>query len=282
VYIAEGDNYIAGNFEASDNVALPSGTLHPHQAFFVKVKQNNGSNTGKDGMEAQFTYDMATAAAKAYSFFRDNKVNYPLVNLKASNERGMQDLAVIEFNRPEMGGSNKLRALNNASFELCSHMEGEDYSILFAPEGTERVPVRFRTKEDGTFTLTWETMHGEFSSLLLVDNMTGTVTDMLRADRYTFDAGADDYASRFYITYRVTDVEEHNEGDGTFAWFDGSEWIVEGQGVLDVVDVMGRTVYSERLVNESNRVGLNGVAKGVYLLRVSDGTNTMVQKIVVR
>ena len=113
-------------------------------------------------------------------------------------------------------------------------------------------------------------------------NMTGTVTDMLRADRYTFDAGADDYASRFYITYRVTDVEEHNEGDGTFAWFDGSEWIVEGQGVLDVVDVMGRTVYSERLVNERNRVGLNGVAKGVYLLRVSDGTNTMVQKIVVR
>ena len=142
--------------------------------------------------------------------------------------------------------------------------------------------MRFRTKEDGTFTLTWETMHGEFSSLLLVDNMTGTVTDMLRADRYTFDAGADDYASRFYITYRVTDVEEHGEGDGTFAWFDGSEWIVEGQGVLDVVDVMGRTVYSERLVNERNRVGLNGVAKGVYLLRVSDGTNTMVQKIVVR
>ena len=282
VYIAEGDNYIAGNFAASDNVELPSGTLHPHQAFFVKVKQNNGSNTGKDGMEAQFTYDMATADAQAYSFFRDNKVNYPLVNLKANNERGMQDLAVIEFNRPEMGGSNKLRALNNASFELCSHMEGEDYSILFAPEGTERVPVRFRTKEDGTFTLTWETMHGEFSSLLLVDNMTGTVTDMLRADRYTFDAGADDYASRFYITYRVTDVEEHGEGDGTFAWFDGSEWIVEGQGVLDVVDVMGRTVYSERLVNEKNRVGLNGVAKGVYLLRVSDGTNTMVQKIVVR
>ena len=282
VYIAEGDNYIAGNFAASDNVALPSGTLHPHQAFFVKVKQNNGSNTGKDGMAAQFTYGMATADAQAYSFFRGNKVNYPLVNLKANNERGMQDLAVIEFNRPEMGGSNKLRALNNASFELCSHMDGEDYSILFAPEGTERVPVRFRTKEDGTFTLTWETMHGEFSSLLLVDNMTGTVTDMLRADRYTFDAGADDYASRFYITYRVTDVEEHSEGDGTFAWFDGSEWIVEGQGVLDVVDVMGRTVYSERLVNERNRVGLNGVAKGVYLLRVSDGTNTMVQKIVVR
>ena len=274
VYVAESNNYVPGNSMASTNSALPSVTLHPHQAFFVKA---SGA-----GQKVSFNYNMATASPNPNSYYRSERIDYPLVNLKASNERGMQDLAVIEFNRPEMGGSNKLRALNNASFELCSHMEGEDYSILFAPEGTERVPVRFRTKEDGTFTLTWETMHGEFSSLLLVDNMTGTVTDMLRADRYTFDAGADDYASRFYITYRVTDVEEHGEGDGTFAWFDGSEWIVEGQGVLDVVDVMGRTVYSERLVNESNRVGLNGVAKGVYLLRVSDGTNTMVQKIVVR
>ena len=274
VYVAESNNYVPGNSMASTNSALPSVTLHPHQAFFVKA---SGA-----GQKVSFNYNMATASPNPNSYYRSERIDYPLVNLKANNERGMQDLAVIEFNRPEMGGSNKLRALNNASFELCSHMDGEDYSILFAPEGTERVPVRFRTKEDGTFTLTWETMHGEFSSLLLVDNMTGTVTDMLRADRYTFDAGADDYASRFYITYRVTDVEEHGEGDGTFAWFDGSEWIVEGQGVLDVVDVMGRTVYSERLVNERNRVGLNGVAKGVYLLRVSDGTNTMVQKIVVR
>ncbi len=112
--------------------------------------------------------------------------------------------------------------------------------------------------------------------------MTGTITDMLRADHYTFEATTDDYASRFYITYTVTGVDEYNEGDGTFAFFDGSEWVIEGKGQLDVVDVQGRTLYSERLVNDKNRVSLNGVAAGVYLLRVSDGTNTMVQKIVVK
>ena len=280
VYIAEGNNYMAGNFAASENLALPSGTLHPHQAFFVKVKEQSGS--GKDGMEAQFAYDMATADAQAHSFYRGTKVNYPLVNLFATDAEGMKDLAVVEFNRPEQGGSEKLRALNNANFDLSAALGGKEYSILFTEEDTEKVPVHFSTREDGTFTLTWETMHGTFTSLLLVDNMTGTITDMLRADHYTFDASTEDYASRFYITYRVTGVDENNEGDGSFAFFDGSEWVVNGQGQLDVIDVMGRVLYSQRLVNEHNRVSLNGVAKGVYLMRVSDGTNTMVQKIVVR
>jgi hypothetical protein len=125
-------------------------------------------------------------------------------------------------------------------------------------------------------------MHGNFTSLLLVDNMTGTITDMLRADHYTFDATTDDYASRFYITFAVTDVEEYNESDNDFAWFDGSEWVINGKGNLDVVDVLGRTIYSERLVNDQNRVNLNNVAKGVYMLRVSEGTSTKVQKVVVR
>ena len=142
--------------------------------------------------------------------------------------------------------------------------------------------MHFSTRVDGTFTLTWETMHGNFTSLLLVDNMTGTITDMLRSDYYTFDASNEDYASRFYLTYTVTDVDEYNEGDGSFAYFDGSEWVVDGKGQLDVIDVMGRVLFSKRLANEQNRVSLNGVANGVYLMRVSDGKNTMVQKIVVK
>jgi len=77
-------------------------------------------------------------------------------------------------------------------------------------------------------------------------------------------------------------VDENVEGDGTFAYFDGSQWVVDGQGYLDIVDVQGRTIYTARLTGEHNRVSLNGVAAGVYLMRVSDGNNTMVQKIVVK
>ena len=273
VYLAEQNNYIAGNGAASENGALPSGTLHPHQAFFV--------HTATDGT-AQFNYTMATANPQAYSYYRGNKVNYPLVNLFATNTEGMRDLAVVEFNRPDRGGSEKLYALNNADFNISAAQDGNEYSILFTEEGIDKVPVRFSTSHDGTYDLTWETMHGNFTSLLLVDNKTGVITDMLRNDHYTFEALTSDYASRFYITFSVTGVEENQESNQSFAFFDGSEWVVNGKGQLDVVDVTGRTVYSRRLTNEQNRVSLDGVAKGIYLMRVSDGKSTKVQKVVVR
>ena len=273
VYDAEIGNYVAYAVGQSMNTATPSRYIHPHQAFFMKASSNT----------ITFVPTMATATKLDDSYFRgDEQVNYPLVNLFVENERGNRDLAVIEFNRPEIGGATKVSFMNSATFSVAAHLEGGTYGLLFVPEGTERVPVYFGTEESGTFTITWDKQNGDFTSLLLVDNMTGTITDMLRADSYTFDATTDDYASRFYITYRVTAVDENVDGDGTFAFFDGSAWIVEGKGMLDVVDVMGRTLYSERLVNDKNRVSLNGVAAGVYLLRVSDGTNTMVQKIVVK
>lgn len=261
--------------EASENPATLADCIHPHQAFFVY--------TATDGTQLVFDKTtMATTEKTDNSYFRGDKINYPLVNIFAENERGNRDMTIIEFNRPEIGGAPEIQGLRNADFHIAAHLEGQGYGLLFAPEGTDRVPVRFYTNENGTFTLTWETMHGNFTSLLLVDNMTGTITDMLHADHYTFDATTDDYASRFYITFAVTDVEEYNEGDNDFAWFDGSEWVINGKGNLDVVDVLGRTIYSTRLTNDQNRVNLNNVAKGVYMLRVSEGNSTKVQKVVVR
>ncbi len=279
-YIYDADNGTYGPYitNASVNTAVPSRFIHPHQAFFVVIEGEEGTQK-----ELKFTYDMATDTPNETSYFRgEEQPRYPVVNLFAENETGNRDLAIIELLRPEIGGVRKVNNLRNANFKIAAHLEGTSYGLVFTPEGTDRVPVRFITDEDGTFTLTWSTYNGDFSSLLLVDNMTGTITDMLRADHYTFDATTDDYASRFYITFAVTDVEEYNEGDNDFAWFDGSEWVINGKGNLDVVDVLGRTIYSERLVNDQNRVNLNNVAKGVYMLRVSEGNSTKVQKVVVR
>ena len=262
--------------KSSANTDIPSKYIHPHQGFFMY--------TASDAT-FEFLPTMAgTQKSETGSYYRgrEDQINYPLVNIYAENEHGNRDLAVVEFNRPELGGATKVNCVRNTNFQIAASLEGQRYGLVFTPEGTERVPVHFITEEDGTFTLTWNTQNGEFTSLLLVDNMTGTITDMLRADHYTFESSAEDYASRFYLTYTVTGVDENGEGDGTFAFFDGSAWVVNGKGQLDVVDVQGRTLYSARLVNDKNRVSLNGVAAGVYLLRVSDGTNTMVQKIVVR
>lgn len=273
-YDADMGVYAPYTTEASENPAIPAKNIHPHQAFFYHATN--------DGDDLIFNTGMATTEKNSNSYYRGTQVNYPLVNLFAENEAGNRDLAVVEFNRPELGGATKVGFMTNANFQIAAHLDGENYGLLFTPENTEKVPVRFYTDEDGTFTLTWSTFNGDFTSLLLVDNMTGTITDMLRSDHYTFDAKTSDYASRFYLTYACTGVEEVNEGDGSFAFFDGSEWVVNGKGQLDIIDVTGRVLFSKRIANEQNRVNLNNVAPGVYMMRVSDGKDTMVQKIVVR
>ena len=273
-YDADMGVYAPYSTSASVNPAIPAQNIHPHQAFFY--------HAATDGATLTFTPTMATTTEDPNSYFRAERVNYPLVNLFAQNAAGNRDLAVVEFNRPELGGATKVGFMTNANFQIAAHLDGENYGLLFTPENTEKVPVRFYTDEDGTFTLTWSTFNGDFTSLLLVDNMTGTITDMLRSDHYTFDAKTSDYASRFYLTYACTGVEEVNEGDGSFAFFDGSEWVVNGKGQLDIIDVTGRVLFSKRIANEQNRVNLNNVAPGVYMMRVSDGKDTMVQKIVVR
>lgn len=275
IYDAESGDYVPYAVDASQNTVTPSRYIHPHQGFFMYSASDNN--------QFSFTQSMATTEKEDGSYFRgDEQINYPLVNLFARSQAGNNDLAIIELNRPEIGGATKMSFMTNANFELSAYLDGQDYGLLFTPEGTEKVPVHFTTQEDGTYTLTWDTQNGVFTSLLLVDNMTGTITDMLRSDHYTFDAKTSDYASRFYLTYACTGVEEVNEGDGSFAFFDGSEWVVNGKGQLDIIDVTGRVLFSKRIANEQNRVNLNNVAPGVYMMRVSDGKDTMVQKIVVR
>ena len=275
VYSAEWNAYVGSNAQASENPALPSRTLAPFQAFFVKVAAK--------GNKAVFNNGMTTTKPDAYSQFRGEKVNYPLVNLFVTDADGMRDLSVIEFNRPEEGGTEKLRVMKNTNFELYSRMNDQDYSILFTKEGTQRVPVWFKTRESGVYTMTWNTYYGNFSSLRLIDNLTGVNYDMLTNDSYTFEASADDYASRFYITFTCTGVDEEmtEESGVNFAFFDGSEWIINGKGQLEVIDMTGRILNTEKLTNDQNRVYLN-YAPGVYMIRVIDNKNMKTQKVVVR
>ena len=139
--------------------------------------------------------------------------------------------------------------------------------------------ARFRTQVEDTYTMKWETLHGTFGKLLLVDNITGVTTDMTVYDQYTFPGSANDYANRFYLVFTVTGVEEEFDvTNDSFAFFNGSEWVVFGEGQLDLIDMTGRTLYSKYLPGEQNNVSLDGFAAGVYVLRFGDKT----QKIVIK
>jgi hypothetical protein len=277
VYDASVDGYRAYPISGSWGGAYASQYLHPHQGFFVVTKKNGSHNISfNDGM-------LVSRSTATSSQFRDESPAYPLVNLFAEDEEGRNEILVIEFERPENGGGKKARALRSGNHMMWAHNGEDDYGAFFAEKGTKRVPVRFKTFEDGLFTLRWDTQNGNFAILRLIDNLTGVNYDMTAHDSYTFYASKEDYVSRFIISLEYNDVEEMEDVKPTsFVFFDGSEWVVNGKGRLEVIDVLGHVLISTELTDEQNRVNLNRCAKGVYLMRLVDGEHMRTQKIIIQ
>ena len=137
------------------------------------------------------------------------------------------------------------------------------------------MPVNFKAKENGTYTLTVNPEGVEMGYLHLIDNMTGADVDLLATPTYTFSAKTTDYASRFRLVFSIC---EDANGDSAFAFISNGNIIVNGEGMLQVMDVMGRVVYQGDAIN---RVSTGGMTPGVYVLRLIDGDNVRTQKIVI-
>ena len=272
-YDADQGVYAPYTWSASKNPCIPSQYVHPHQGFFVI--------TDEDRM-MQFRSTMAGVNKNEYSYFRNYKPAYPLVNLFVKDKDGNRDLAIIEFNRPEVGGVNKIDNLRNANFKLYARFDGEDYGLLFTPTGTERVPVFFKTPENGTYTLSWSKHNGTFSYMKLIDNIVGIDYDMLTHDSYTFEGHATDYAARFYIVFSATDVDEYDDDGEVFAYFNGEGWVVSGSGQLELIDMLGHVLYADHLDGKPTLVHFNNIASGMYMLRLVNSKKVLkAQKIVI-
>ena len=281
-YDADQGLYLPFAATASENPAIVSQYIHPHQAFFV--------HTDTNGELMTFTQSMATTTSNGSSYYREDAINYPLVNLFAENSLGQRDLTVVEFHRPEIGGALKYVSMNTAPFSLAAHHNGTSYGILFSTDDLERIPVHFKTEEDDDITLTWSYYNGIFSQLYLVDNLLGVTYDMLTHDSYFFHARITDYASRFYITYECTGVDEYDNsggsGGGHFAYISNDNIIikVEAQNgaTLQLVDVLGRVLYSTVCPEGMHTVSTSGLAKGVYIIRLATNNSVRTQKVIVK
>ena len=263
-----------------------TGLLHPHQGFFVKVDTPT---------TVSFTKTMRVAGNESLNVPFRNEVNYPLVNLLCYDEDGNRDLTTIELNRPEFGGGHKMEKLHESKGLIYAHLENESFQTLFAPVGINVVPVRFVPVEDGNFTLNWNTRHGEFSYLHLIDNITGVDVDCLTTDEYKFEGKTSDYKSRFKLVFRCEgdepedpeDPEEpDNPDDGEdsdhFAFMFGDEMVVNGEGMLQMFDVQGRCLMETRAVGQQSSHTLPSVAAGVYVFRLTGDKRVKVQKMVIK
>ena len=280
VYDASMGGYIQYKKGSSRGSKSATGILNMHQGFMIRV--------ASAGKSAHFTNDMRTNDGNGVSF-RGEQPAYPLINLTVTDDEGVNDFAVLELGRDRDEGAEKLRA-NDSKGWLYLHHGSEDYGILFRSEVDDYQPLWFEADEAGSYTLSWETANAEFESLTLIDNITGVITDMLAHGSYTFEATPEQYASRFKIVVGdYKDIEENEASEpvegSTFAYVNNGNIVLAGlepQGgvSLQIIDMTGRVILC-RDASHASVISTDGIASGIYILRLTDGKGTKIQKIVI-
>ena len=255
-YLTTSESSITTNFYTMD-------------AYGIYLPVTNGSI---DAMEGVFVH--AEGEGQSVTFTTNAPSKSPVLNLNLSNGRRVVDRAIVRFDR-----GNQLPKLQfrEGSTKVYIPVEGQDYAVVSCEEMGE-LPVSFKAEENGSYNLSLSSEEVSFAYLHLIDNMTGADVDLLQTPSYSFEAKTTDYESRFKLVFATGD----NSNDDNFAFFSNGSFVInnDGEATLQVIDVTGRILSSES-INGCTNVNVNA-ASGVYMLRLINGDNVKVQKVVVK
>ena len=117
-----------------------------------------------------------------------------------------QNGARIDMARVRFGQGQNLakKSLREHSGKLYLPVNSKDYATVFSTETMGEMPVSFKVKENGTYTLSFSSEAVNFSYLHLIDTFTGEDVDLLQTPNYNFEAATTDAPNRFKVVFVVT------------------------------------------------------------------------------
>lgn len=185
----------------------------------------------------------------------------------------VQDKAIVSFDK---GVELEKFVFNEDHAKLYIPQDGNDYAIAYS-DGTGEIPVHFKATETGTYTIEFD--GDDMNGVKFIDKFENVTINLGKDARpsvsaYTFTASSADRYDRFVLVFG--NVNNASEND-IFAYQNGNDIIVEGEGELQVFDVMGRLVSKQYI----DGVGTHSVCPlptGVYIFKLNGKT----QKIVVK
>ena len=149
----------------------------------------------------------------------------------------------------------------------------KNYAVVYT-EASGEMPLNFKAETTGNYAISFKLENANVGYLHLIDKLTGEDINLLINNEYSFIGSPRDAEDRFIISFSET------ASNDIFVYQSGDELIVNGDGELQVYDVMGRHVATYN-VNGNERISAEPFANAVYIFRLV-GTDVKTQKIVVR
>jgi hypothetical protein len=280
------------------NPYLPSGS----QSFNGKtdgiIPATQGFWVRATGNGAQMTIPAAERVHSSQSFYKNTNTEAEMIRLTAEGN-GYSDEAVIIFHPEGTAGFDGLYDLEKfynvaeapQFYSVIS--ENEFYSVNVLPsnqllEGST-VQLGFETAIPGVYSITASELNSIDLSIpvFLEDIKLQVITNLRQEETYTFNTELSDDNKRFILHFgepnAVNDIATSNE---IAIWSFGQDIYVKTpekmSGTVEVYDMMGITVFSDRIVSSDiYKLTLNKNT-GYYVIKVLSGKRIISKKVLIR
>lgn len=196
------------------------------------------------------------------------------INVVASGSEG-DDNFIVSLSGDEYEGFKKLENFNENISQVYVSEYGTHYGIVNRDADVEEIEFCFDVKKMGYYTIS-VTPNGDFSSVILYDRVEDVETEMLTGGGYRFMAqNANDNYDRFVLKLAKKPADED-----IFVYQSGDELIVNAEGLVQIIDVMGRIIYSGNQ-NGVNGINVSGMENSACMIRNINNNEVRTQKIVI-
>lgn len=234
----------AGSWSA---ILAANTSIKPCQGVLVQVSEN-----------ATATISHTASGAKA---------NKDFISFTVANGT-YEDVTYALFD--EGSGLSKIEHMNEDVPMVYININKEDFAIATLNDEVKQFNLNLEAKTTGKYTLKVEKT-GAYRYLHLIDKVAEKDINLLEENEYSFIGSPADSKDRFIVHLENTADAENS----VFAYQNGSDIVVSGEGELQVFDVTGRMVATQH-VNGVGTWRAASVQTGVYILRLNDKTQKMV------
>lgn len=268
-----GWNLIGNPFNAEKTIVLNDGNNTAKSYYRMN---STGSEiiagTGNVGpMEGIFVNAATDGEVVRFNNASKREEDMVILNLSCNDDNVIDRIIVGFDDRSELP---KYTIHENSTIIYIPQTD-KDYAVVKGSD-TDVYPVNFKADNFGTFTLSADIAGADVNYMHLIDKLTGEDVDMLRDGKYTFIGAPVDLQDRFVL--RLSYSGNFDNEVSSFAYQNGGDIVVCGEGTLQIFDLLGRFVNSQEIQGVQT---IQALPTGVYIFRMVGG-DVRSQKIVVR
>ena len=261
-----------------DNLAMGYYTLSNSGAWGAKISNDTPIVPGQ-GILVK-TLQEGDIKIKKTNVSPSQKSNNDILSVKVKNG-DYEDNAFVLFDDGEP--LEKINHQNQDVPMIYLPVNDVNYAVVMHDDDVKEIPLSFKATTMGEYTISINSTDRDLDYIYLVDNQTGNIVNML-VDEYTFVATTNDNPCRFVIKlYDVNSVDEIDNTENNI-YINYDELIVtniEGYGVIDVYDILGRNVLKFEAYGNLVKHDISDMNTGVYIVKITDTNGIKAHKVIV-